>query len=446
MDGPLTAGIGGAIPLGFARLGERCFGSAEDRKRFAIDGREPQQVIFPETVEQVSEVLREAHERRLAVAPIGCGAFLHLGGIPRRYQLALSLSRLNKLVDYQPTDMTVTAEAGMTLGQLQRILGEHGQWLPLDPPLPDRVTLGGMIAANLSGPARVSQGIMRDFLLGLRAVRADGTVVKGGGRVVKNVAGYDLPKLYCGSFGTLGVIVEATCKVRPRPAAQTVLSLTLPAPAAAIAWVLRILSSELQPFSLVLTNFHPLEERREGTGSYHLFIGFAGIPEEVSYQRHRLQELAWRQAVDLQEWQGESMHLLGAALRDFPVAGDASLRCKLSILPAQLASVCQELEEEASLRALPIQLLAHAGNGIVYVRFAGSAEIPAQKLLSAVDWLRIVAKQRGGYMTVESIAPLLKERIDVWGYVGNAFPLMKKLKETLDPHGILNPGRFIGGM
>ncbi|MCS6927090.1 MAG: FAD-binding oxidoreductase [Candidatus Binatia bacterium] len=434
----------GSIPLDFARLGVCWSESPEDRRRFAIDGREPQWVVFPETVDQVTGVLRQAHGQRLAVAPVGSGAFLHLGGVPRRYQLALSLQKLTRLVDYQPTDMTVTVEAGMTLERLQERLAEQGQWLPLDPPLPQRVTLGGIIAANLSGPARLSQGTIRDLLLGLRVVQADGTVVKGGGRVVKNVAGYDLPKLYCGSLGTLGVIVEATCKVRPRPPVQTVLSLTYPAPTAAMELVLRILASELQPFSLVLTNFHPLADYPGDTGSYPLFVSFAGIPEEVSYQRHRLQELALQQP--LQEWEGEVASLLRDALRDFPVTGNAALRCKLSILPAQVGNFYQECVEEAAVRSLPVQLLAHAGNGIVYVRVFGAEGIPEASLLSWVDWLRIAARRRAGYLVVESLAPHLKERIDVWGAVGSAFPVMKKLKETLDPDGILNPGRFIGGM
>ncbi|MBI3795343.1 MAG: FAD-binding oxidoreductase, partial [Deltaproteobacteria bacterium] len=160
----------------------------DDRRRFAIDGREPQKAIFPESIARVSEVLRAAGEQHLAVVPVGHGAFLHIGGIPRRYDLALSLRRLDRIVDYQPTDMTVTVEAGMTLARLQEVLGANGQWLPTDPPLPEQATLGGIIAANLSGPTRLSQGTIRDYLIGLKVVQANGTVIKGGGRVVKNVA------------------------------------------------------------------------------------------------------------------------------------------------------------------------------------------------------------------------------------------------------------------
>lgn len=417
--------------------------AAEDCKRFAIDGREPREVVFPESIEQVSAVLRDAGERHLAVAPVGHGAFLHLGGLPRRYDLALSVQRLNRIVDYQPADMTVTVEAGITLARLQEVLGEHGQWLPVDPPLPEHATLGGIIAANLSGPARLSQGTVRDFLIGLKAVQADGTVIKGGGRVVKNVAGYDLPKLYCGSFGTLGVIVEATFKVRPRPEVQTMIALSFPSAEKAMELALRLLGSELQPFFLELANYNPLGTQGGGNGAYWLFTGLAGITEEVAYQRTRVHEFAGNGA---EMWEEEDGQPLVRALQDFPVGGTAALRCKVSVLPGQVAAFCQALQEEAGVRGVSAQLLARAGNGIIYDRFLDRENVASEKLLSLVDWLRILTKRLDGYMVVEAIDPALKDRIDVWGHVGGVFPLMKRLKEALDPHAILNPGRFVGGI
>jgi glycolate dehydrogenase FAD-binding subunit len=416
-----------------------------DRQQFAIDGLRPQGAVYPETVEQVSQTLKAANEQGHAIVPVGYGAFLHLGGIPRRYDLALSLQRLNRIVDYQPADMTVTVEAGLTLTRLQKILGEHGQWLPIDPPLPEQATIGGVIAANLSGPMRLSQGTVRDFLIGLKIVQADGTVIKGGGRVVKNVAGYDLPKLYCGSFGTLGVIVEATFKVRPRPEAQAVLSLTFPLAEQAMELALRLLGSELQPSFLELTNFNPLEEEGEA-GPYRLVVGFAGIAEEVAYQRARIRELVGSAEPVIEEWHGEDEQTLMQALRDFPVSSAAALRCKTSLLPTQVATFCKDVQEEAVLRGLAVRHLARAGNGIVYSRFLPSVEISPEKLLSLVDWLRILTKKLEGYVVVEAIDPVLKDRLDVWGHVGGTFPLMKRVKETLDPQGILNPGRFVGGI
>ncbi|MBI3245250.1 MAG: FAD-binding oxidoreductase [Deltaproteobacteria bacterium] len=414
-------------------------------QRFTVDGREPEEVNIPESVEQLAGTLHRADEQRRAVVPTGLGAFLHLGAPPRKYDVALSLQQLNHVVDYQPTDMTVTVEAGMPLAQLQQELGAHGQWLPIDPPLPERATIGGIVAANLSGPARLAHGTIRDALLGLKAVRADGTVIKGGGKVVKNVAGYDIPKLFCGSFGTLGVIVEATFKVLPRPEAQATLAFACPTVDAAMNAVLHITGSELQPAFLEIANFAPLASFN-GPYPYRLFVGFAGIAEEVQYQRERLCTLVGADGAVEMACGEEQAQSLVQTLRDFPAQGSATLRCKASLLPTKVALFCRDAEAEAQSRGLSVQLLAHAGNGIVYSRFTQLDELPPDKLISFIDWLRILTKKLAGYLVVEDLAATLKERVDVWGHVGGAFPLMKRLKDTLDPNGTLNPGRFVGGI
>ena len=287
---------------------------------------------------------------------------------------------------------------------------------------------------------------MRDFLLGLRVVTADGTVIKGGGRVVKNVAGYDVPKLYCGSFGTLGIIVEATFKVRPYPERQVLCSCVFPSAESAMDKVLRLLGTELQPFFLELTNFDPFTGIKEKAAAAHLFVAFAGIDEEVSYQGARLRELFDEDSGAVQELAEGQDQVTANALRDFPLAGDAMLRYKASVLPTYVASFYKKAEEEAELRGLSLQLLAHAGSGIIYGHVPHDGNVASEKLLSFVDWLRILAKQLAGSLVIEHIDPVLKDRVDVWGHVGNSFPLMKRLKETLDPQGILNPGRFVGGI
>ena len=429
-----------------------------DRARFAIDGTEPHEVVFATSFEQVSDTLRRAGEHKLAVAPVGLGAFLHLGGRPRRYDVALCLDRLNSLVDYQPTDMTVTVEAGMPVSQLQAVLGENGQWLPLDPPSPDRVTVGGLIATNLNGPARLSQGTVRDFLIGLRVVRPDGSVVKGGGRVVKNVAGYDVAKLYCGSFGTLGVIVEATFKVRPRPEAQAVLMLHFPSADQAMQFALHRIAA-LQPFFLELSNCNPVHPAEAPSG-FRLIVGLAGVAQEVDYQRRCLTELAGQAGCRLEHIEGQAAHALTLALRDFPVSGPAGsvddddqlskspavLRGKTSLLPDRVAEFCSQVEEEVGLRSLTVRFQARAGNGIVYSRFALPEGAPPARFVSLLDWLRILVKKMDGYIVVEQIDPALKDRLDVWGPSGGAFALMKKLKDSFDPQQVLNPGRFVGGI
>jgi glycolate oxidase FAD binding subunit len=421
-------------------------GKTEGKERLTIDGRTPQDVIVAETVEHVAESLRLANAERRAVIPIGLGAFLHLGAPPRRYDIALALHRLNRVVDYQPTDMTVTVEAGLSLASLQQALREYGQWLSIDPPLPEQATIGGVIAANLSGPVRFSQGTVRDFLIGLKAVRADGAIIKGGGRVVKNVAGYDIPKLFCGSLGTLGVIVEATFKVRPRPEVQSLFVCSFSSANQAMDVALRVTGSELQPFLLELTNFAPSDDLKNGDKSYFLFVGFAGLSEETRYQRQRFHDRLGAAGMVITECENEQAHVLLQPLRDFPAAGGAMLQCKLSLLPTSIAPFSKEIEAEAAARGFAAQLLAHAGNGVIYGRFLNGHGAPQEKILSFVDWLRIQAKKQGGYLVIENIDSALKERVDVWGHIGGAFPLMKKLKDTLDPNGILNPGRFVGGI
>lgn len=428
--------------------------AAEDRQKFIIDGKEPETVAYPTSIDEVSQLLKEANEQGRAVSPIGHGTFLHIGGVPKRYDLALSTKALNHIVDYHPIDMTVRVEAGMTLAQLQATLGENAQWLPLDPPLPEQTTIGGIIAANLNGPARLSQGTVRDFLIGLRVVRSDGTLIKGGGQVVKNVAGYDLPKLYCGSFGTLGVIVEATFMVRPRPEAQTTLAFTFPSAEKAGEAALKITGSDLQPFFLELANFShstpptpPPDQAGQGEKEqeYCLFLGFAGIREEVDDQRTRIRDIVGEGEYQVEELGEDAARTLSQTLRDFPVSGKAALRCKVSLLPTQLATFCADLNAEAQRRQIPGRLLARAGNGVLYCAFDAEA-VADEQLLGLVDWIRVHATRNNGFAVVEEIASALKERVDVWGNVGKAFPLMRKLKETLDPNGILNPGRFVGGI
>ena len=432
----------------------RAVALSDDARDYSIDGKRPASVVHPGTEDEVADLLREATADGRAVCPVGRGAFLHLGGVPTRYDQALCTRGLDGMIDYQPTDMTVRVQAGLDVATLQAALGENGQWLPLDPPLPERATVGGMIAANLTGPCRFSQGTVRDFLIGIRVARADGTLIKGGGQVVKNVAGYDVPKLYCGSLGTLGVIVEATFQVRPRPQSQALLAVECASAEQAGAAALRLAGSDVQPFLVELANFGPpVADASPSRGPYHVFIGLAGLEEEVADQRRRILALlhdakaANAGTPDVTELDADRAATLSCALRNFPVSGEAVLRCKVSLPPSRVAGFCSDLEAEAQRHGLADRLLARAGNGIVYCAFTPTAAlISDEELLALVQWIRAWAAQHRGFAVVEDIAPSLKVRADVWGGVGTAFPLMQRLKASLDPQGILNPGRFVGGL
>ena len=205
-------------------VGESGILSEEQVVAYTFDGYVPKAVVLPTSIQEMQEVLQFAVTQGLSVMPAGAGTKLGIGNLPEKVDVVLATTRLNSVVEYEPADLTVTVEAGIRLRDLQTELAKHRQYLVLNPPYADRCTIGGIVATNASGSFRLRHGTARNQVLGLRVVRADGTVVKSGGKVVKNVAGYDLNKLYIGAFGTLGIITEVTLKLSPIPVRQAILT------------------------------------------------------------------------------------------------------------------------------------------------------------------------------------------------------------------------------
>ncbi|MGH7322327.1 MAG: FAD-binding oxidoreductase, partial [Candidatus Rokuibacteriota bacterium] len=261
--------------------------SGADRGPFVVEGRVPRAVVFPATAEETARVVAAAASADVAVIPWGGGTQMGLGAPPRDGAVTIVTRRLARVVEHEPGDLTATVEAGLTMDALQQALGTKGQWLSLDPPFPSRATLGGVLATNASGPRRYLYGTARDLVIGIRVVNPAGALVRAGGKVVKNVAGYDLAKLYIGSLGTLGLIVDATLKLRPRPEADracwAVFDGVGPAAAAASA----IMASDLMPHSIELLDGEaalacapaigvPVESR-DARGHAALLLGFDGL-------------------------------------------------------------------------------------------------------------------------------------------------------------------------
>lgn len=416
-------------------------GAAADFARFAIDGMRPERVVRPTSIPQVCRVMESASARGLAVVPAGFGAHLGLGAAPGRPFLALVLGSLNELVEHQPANMTLTAQAGMSLAQVQAVAARAGQWLPVDPPLPAETSVGGLISANLSGPSRFSQGTVRDLLIGITVARADGSLVKSGGRVVKNVAGYDMGKLYCGSLGTLGVIVEATFKLRTIPRARAAMRVTCRDMARVEALLERVLTAPLEPLFIELVARVPAA----GSG-YVIVVGFGGAPEDVADQGATLRSLV--AAEDrLEELADEDVTGLTEELRDSRALGEALLRFKASLLPSRLPAFMAALEKESQTGGLMVAVQVHAGNGIVHGRVVrADGPDPRGSVLAAVERLRAEAVSLGGTLVVEQAASQLKPDLDLWGGGIEGLALMKRIKQTLDPGGVLSPGRFVGGI
>jgi len=423
-----------------------------EARPYAVDGVVPRVVAFPGSVEEVSAVVAACGGARAAVVPWGSGVHMGLGGIPKRVEVVVALHRLSQVLDHEPGDMTSTVQAGMMLSDYQAHLGRQGQLLGLDPPGAGRATIGGILAANASGPRRLRYGTARDLLIGLRVVHADGTMTKGGAKVVKNVTGYDMNKLYVGSLGTLGVIVEATFRLYPVPACERTWVATFSTPAKARRVVAKILDSPLVPSALELLNEAAAREvsRQLGvTSEVHgvvLAVAVASVPEAVEAQIRKAQAMAG-EADEHEVLEGQAHEAFWASVRDFGPGNGSSVVLKASILLDQAAEAMEFAERLAAGHGLHVAVISEAGTGILRFHFrADEGANGTTRLAEVVDPLRAFALHAKGSLVVLHAPAAVKKRVDVWGPPGKDFALMRGLKEQFDPGWVLNPGRFVGGL
>lgn len=423
------------------RLGEDVVRSGEIVWRFAAAGVAPACVVEPADVDGVVAAVRAAAELDLVVVPAGNGTHLHVGAAPQRYDIALSLRRLQRILAHDAADLTVTVEAGVTLADLDAVLGAAGQWLPLDAPRAAAMTIGGALAADRSGPLRLGFGTVRDQVIGLRAVMADGALVRGGGQVVKNVAGYDLPKLFTGSYGTLAVLVEASFKVQPRPAAWAVFEWTAPDLPAALSRAQHLLVSDVQPVLVEAMNDAAAESLGLDSGA-SLVFACAGGEAHCEEQARRVARLSGGEAT---RHVAERADALLRALREFSQpADDDALVLRLSGLPTALPALLAQLEAEAGAAGIVAEIAAHAGNGVAWCQLLGARD--AGRAAALVETLRVHARRLDAWLVVEAMPAELRGRLDPWGFDGAALPLMRRVKAALDPDRRFSPGRFVGGI
>ncbi len=391
-----------------------------------LSGIRPGLVVEPGTADELARVLRVAAAAGLAVLPRGSGTKLAWGNPPRAADLLVSTRRLDAVLEHAAGDLTVTVQAGCTIAALQRAVAAAGQRLALDPAHPERATVGGVIAANDGGSLRGAFGSLRDQLIGIQVALADGRLARAGGKVVKNVAGYDLPKLYCGSLGTLGVVVEATFRLYPLPRETRTLCFVPADASVAAAQLLAILASSLRPTGLQLS----LGSRTAPELAVRLE---SGSPAALAAQEAELRALAAPHAGGPADDPWLARERLGRG------TGVAAI-CKLTFLPARLASLIHAVG--AASAPGEWQLVAQ-GAGVGWLRLEATS---SDALRAAILDIRCEAALRGGSLAVAE-APLdVAAQVDAWGDPGDALPHMRRLKERFDPAGALNPGRFVGGI
>ncbi len=400
------------------------------------------EILHADGAADVSAMVAANAAERRPVYTVGGGTTLGLGAAVNEPGIVLSLAKLDRLVDYPSRDLTITVEAGMSIAKLAQHLAAENQRLPLDIPRSDTATVGGVVAANLSGPRRYRYGTVRDYLLGFTAVDGTGEAFSGGGRVVKNAAGYDLTRLMIGSQGTLGVLTQVTLMVRPRPETSALYAIPLPALKKADALLEALATSGVEPAALELLAGEGCPESLKRDTPASLWIGFEGGDPEVRWMLDKVAELCRDLGLkgephvepDKVETTWDELTQHGSLVP--PDASSEILAVEATVLPGKITELATQLGEQTP----DASLHAHAGNGVLSIRMPCPADHAAQRVCQ----VRETAVALGGRAVVTSWPA--KSRLDqqtVWGHRGSELTVMERIKQQFDPPGILNPGRFI---
>jgi glycolate dehydrogenase FAD-binding subunit len=405
--------------------------SVEAQHRLSVDDLLPAKIMEPADADDAARSLRLCDQASAAVVVWGGGTQMRLGSPPRGYDIAFSTGRMTRLIEYEPADLTCRVEAGMRLADLQAALGAQGQRLPLEPPHPDRATVGGMVAANTSGLNRARYGTVRDWVIGIAVAYPSGKVARAGGKVVKNVAGHDLMKLHIGALGTLGVVAEVNLKVQARPQGSATVLGHFEAPVAAIEAGMKLARQYLAPAASIVLDRNALWACGLTVDwTWALALKVEGYAREVEAATD-VAVAAIREAGGRAEGQRAPAVFWDSA-RDWS-APDDDLVVLHAIVPLTGTG--------ALMKALPLeaQVMIQPAAGIVDVR------VPPGNAAAALRQLRAAAGEDG--QVIVAAAPAgVKRGLDVWGPPPPGFAIMRALKEALDPNDILNAGRFVGGI
>ena len=394
----------------------------------AAAGAQPKLVIEPGTERELAEILRLSNEAGLAVIPRGGGTKLGWGNSPARADMILSTARMTEIIEHAWADLTVTVEAGCTIQRLQETLGQHGQRLALDPLWPEKATVGGVLSANDSGALRLRFGALRDLIIGVTIALPDGTLASSGGKVVKNVAGYDLPKLVTGAFGTLGVITRAVFRLHPLPLNSHSFSISSVNAEETQKFVLAVQDSKLAHTYL---QSHFSDEKPPASD-----ILFEGTEAGLAAQEAQLRNLAAPASVSEAS---NSSWTAREELWAFSAPASAAI-AKISILPTNMARTMKLVAHSANAQQVRWKALLYA-TGLGWLRLEGKPGM----LCAALQALRDDLQGQDGLL-VALHRPSKMPAFDAWGTAGDALPLMKAVKQQLDPKNTLNPGRFVGGI
>ena len=393
--------------------------------------------VSPASAEQTSEVIQFAAREGLRVIPAGARTFVDSGNLMTQADLIMSTRNMNRLLKHEPADLVATAEAGITMRDFQNQLAQAGQWLPIDSAEDGSITLGGAVATGSNGPQSFGHGPLRSFVIGMRAVLAGGRQIKAGGNVVKNVAGYDLCKLFTGSFGTLGIITELTFKLRPLPPETRTIIAT--GRRESLLHTGRSIVSSFFPVAVELISSQLAQDLAlQPKGESVLLVKFAGSSRAVVTQTAQALKVLRDQGLQCSTYDDDEgiWQRLAAACRKTENDLCWLARLRASDLPSFVNEVAAL--DEASHPGLQW----HAGLGDGRVRVLAQGPTYHQQAVRALERLRQKAENLGGSLVVEKASADFKREFDSWGSFGSATELMKRIKQELDPENLLSPGRL----
>lgn len=414
-------------------------------------GNEGYVTVFPMVEEEIVNVLKFANESGKRVVIAGNETKKGYGGIAEPAHIKLSLVNYEGVLEHTPANMTVTVKSGTNFQKLQSYLKEYEQRIPLDPKLPKEATVGGVIATNDSGPKRFGYGSARDCVIGLKMVYPDGSIIRSGGKVVKNVAGYDMNKLFIGSMGTLGVISEVTFRLRPLPREESLIFLAFDhgKEEEIRSFAVEMLDTQLEPVSLELLTPH-FAERLIGQKSYTLVIAFEDVSKAIEYEENHVEKLIKGKNIRKTVHKGTNLQDFWDRLyssRPIPVTTQVDSEetravLKIGVINLDVIPVLKEGEKLADSHHISIEGHGGLGHGLCEVALTGNSDA----ILQVIKELRQFTENLGGYVVVTHLPQTLRKEISVWGDKPEHFFLLEGIKRKIDPNKTLNAGRFVGGI
>lgn len=403
-----------------------------------VDGTEPALLCFPANPEQVGATLRLCSKANATVAPWGGGTAMGIGNQLRQVDVVIGLERLNLLVEHDQANLTATVQSGHRLAALQQVLARHNQFLPIDPPAPARATVGGVVATNLNGSRRSYYGSVRDLVIGMKVVLASGEQIKAGGKVVKNVAGYDMCKLFVGSLGTLGIITEVTLRMAPIPetAATLIASGTLPE---VQQFAHELSRSKLLPSAVLLLNAPTSIATALAQSDWRVAVRCEGFAETVARHLRDATSMAQKIRLATATLTEDDHRQFWDEMRDFPLQADRFVY-RVTLPRSSTAEFIQRIHSRL-LADLHPEIVSDIVMGAVWISL-GSDTLAAPWFTKLID----ESRTHGGHAMILAGPTNLKKGIDVWGPAPPTLSLMREIKHQFDPEGLLNPGRFVGGI